>query len=113
MNEIVTFETENGEIHIELSEKPKRGGTTRSGNSSKDKKVIKKFENAVKVVKEIGDSIISTVKEIKNSPDEISVEVGVKFSAELGAFVAKSSAEGTLKLNLTWKNTKNVNNDGK
>lgn len=35
-------------------------------------------------------------------PDSIEMEIGVGLSAEVGWFVAKSSAEGSLTLKFTW-----------
>ena len=97
MNEIIIFETEFGEIHVESFERAK----TSRGNRSEVAK--QKFEDAVNVIKTVGDSIVKKVKEIKDSPDEVSVELGVKFTAETGVVIAKASSEGSLKLTLNWK----------
>jgi hypothetical protein len=39
--------------------------------------------------------------------DEIEVEFGVKLTAEAGAILAKSSAEGHLQVRLLWRNERN------
>jgi len=38
----------------------------------------------------------------KLTPDEISIEAGVTFSAEAGIFFAKTAVEGNLTVSLTW-----------
>lgn len=98
MNNIIELETEFGEILIESHQR----ATSRGGKV--DNIVKQKFEYAVNVIKIVGDAIIKKVKEIGESPDEVSIEIGVKFTAEAGAIIAKTSSEGTIKLNLTWKN---------
>lgn len=99
MNELVVYETETGEIQIESFERVK---STRG--PSRDADVVKKkFEEAISVIKTVGDSIVSKVKEIKDSPEEVSVELGFKFTVEAGVVIAKTSSEGTFKLTLSWK----------
>lgn len=100
MNEVITYETEFGEIQIETH---KPAIVTRGGESTTIKK---KFENAIGVVKSLGNSIVQQVQDLAETPDEVSVEVGIKFSVEAGAIIAKTSSEGTLKLNMTWKKDK-------
>lgn len=39
------------------------------------------------------------------SPDEVSLEIGVGLSGEVGWFFAKSAMEANLKVTLTWKNS--------
>lgn len=58
MNELIIFETEFGTIQIESFERAK---STRG----KTKEVVKKkFEEAVDIIKTVGNSIVSKVKEI-------------------------------------------------
>ena len=97
MNEIITYETEFGTIQIESFERAK------SSRGKTNETVKKKFEEAVNVIKTVGNSIVSKVKEIKDSPDEVSVELGIKFTVEAGVVIAKTSSEGALKLTLNWK----------
>jgi hypothetical protein len=97
MNEIILYETEYGTIQIESFERAK------SSRGNEHFTVKKKFDEAVSVIKSIGNSVVTKVKEISDSPDEVSVELGIKFTAEAGAIIAKTSTEGTLKLTLKWK----------
>lgn len=102
MNELITYETEFGTIQVESFERAKFS----RGNS---KEVVKKkFDEAVNLIKSVGDSVVSKVKEIKDSPDEVSIELGIKFTVEAGVVIAKTSSEGALKLTLKWKKDSKV-----
>ncbi len=103
MSEILEFESEYGPIMIEMDTDP-YGGEYRSGGRGGVSKAEKKFSQAIDVVKSIGDSIVDRMNSIKKIPDEVSVEVGLKFSSEAGAFLAKASSEGNIKVTFKWKN---------
>lgn len=97
MSELITYETEFGTIQVESAD---RARATRG----RGKDTIKKnFDEAVDVIKVIGNSVVAKVKEIDLAPDEVSIELGIKFTVEASAIIAKTSSEGTLKLTLTWK----------
>lgn len=106
MNELIIYETEFGTIQVESFERAK-------SSRGKNKETVKrKFEEAVNVIKAVGNSVVSQVKEIKDSPDEVSIELGIKFTVEAGVVIAKTSSEGTLKLTLNWKkNNQNKTNE--
>ncbi len=50
-------------------------------------------------------AIIDHVRELANKPDEFSLEFGIKFTAEAGAFIAKTALEGNIKVSLKWAAT--------
>ena len=41
-----------------------------------------------------------------NTPDEIGLDFGIKFSAQAGAIFASVDSEATFKVSLKWKNPK-------
>lgn len=103
----VEFQSDYGTVLIEVEDqKP----TTRNfGASEKDiEKSEKQFNQSIDVLKNVSSSVISKLNETKDNlkPDEIEVKVGLKFSAELGAIIAKSSMEGNLEVTIKWKNDK-------
>ncbi|MEM6297227.1 MAG: CU044_2847 family protein [Bacteroidota bacterium] len=103
MNEVLEFETENGEIiYIEVDE-GRRGVHRGRGESKNGGRIKEKFEAALSLVKTVGNSIVEQVKQIDAAPDEVSVELGVKFSVETGAIIAKTGTEGNIRLTLKWK----------
>jgi len=98
-NEKIKFQSQHGDIIVETYDnKP----IVRSPNKQENY-VQRKFGDALNVIKSVGNEVVQKVNEISDAPDEVKVEIGVKFSAETGAIVAKSSAEGTIKLTLNWK----------
>jgi hypothetical protein len=52
-------------------------------------------------------ALCATVRQ-QVSSDEISLEIGAALSGEVGWFIAKSSAQATVKLTLTWRNDQSV-----
>lgn len=106
MNKIIEFQTEFGTILIESEEKVQQMGTYR-GSESPNKEIEKaksKFEEAISTIKIVAESVVKKTKEVLDSPDEIEIKIGLKFTAEAGAIIAKTSAEGNLEVTLKWKN---------
>ena len=57
-------------------------------------------------VRPAAEAVLNSFREM-NTPDEISLEFGVEFSAKLGAAVfASTEGEATFKVILKWKNTR-------
>jgi hypothetical protein len=51
----------------------------------------------------IRDAVRDALKELREiSPDEVTVSFGIKFTAEAGAVIAKTSLEGTLGVEMVW-----------
>lgn len=67
-------------------------------------------EHALDQIKPALDSVVKRLREM--SPDEVTVEFGVMLSAEIGAVVAKGSAEGHFTVSLTWRPGGNSAADG-
>lgn len=105
MNKVIEFESQYGTIKIESREENQAG--TRQFNSGNviNEKAKEKFEQSIEVLQSVSKAVIgklnSTTKDLK--PDEIEIKVGLKFSAEAGAFIAKTSAEGNLEVTIKWK----------
>lgn len=60
----------------------------------------------------IRDSIANTLDGLRGSlaPDEIKITLGVKFTSEVGAVIAKGSAEGNLNIEMTWTGPRKAKN---
>lgn len=72
--------------------------------------IKRRFETAIETIKPAVASIVSNLKEIDN-PSKINLEVGINFSATLGAVVASTSSDVAIKIALEWDNNKNRSND--
>lgn len=72
-------------------------------NKLKERSVIA-MDKAMDIIQNMSDRINSKVKEMEGSPDNIDIEFGIKFDAEIGIILAKSSLEASLNIKLNWKN---------
>lgn len=59
------------------------------------------FEQAVSHLRPIAKAVVDQVKDL--GPHEVEVELGITFSAEAGVILAKTSAEASCKVTLTWQ----------
>ncbi len=63
------------------------------------------MEQVVERVRPIAEAIVAGVRAMgPHAPEAIEVSLGIKLSAEVGFFVAKSQGEASLGLKLSWKN---------
>lgn len=64
---------------------------------------VQSLENSFSKLKPALNSIVGVLKEI-NTPDEISLEVGLTFSATAGIMIASLDTETSFKVTLKWQN---------
>lgn len=131
MKRLVEFPTEDGgSILVEVEDTPRSGqgfgshgslpstsgspsGTTLrgfgSGRSSETtspdmfERARISYEHALDRIQSAAETIITKMRDLSETPDEVSVEFGIKLSADIGAFLASTSAEAQFILRLTWK----------
>ena len=77
-----------------------------------DRKKLKERSNlamdrAIDIIQTISNKVNSKIKENKDSPDNIEIEFGIKFDAEIGIILVKSTLESSLNIKLKWSNFKN------
>lgn len=107
MKRLVEFSTEDGgSILVEIDDDVRSGSgsTLRGGHASA---VIEKarltYEEALDKIKGAAEMIITKMRSLPDSPDEIGVDFGIKLSADIGAILASTSAEAQFTLHLTWR----------
>ncbi|WP_046471650.1 CU044_2847 family protein [Allosalinactinospora lopnorensis] len=61
-----------------------------------------KFEAILGKIRDLSDLVARELSELASEPDEIMVELGVSVNAEAEVFIAKASAEGSMKVTLSW-----------
>jgi hypothetical protein len=61
------------------------------------------FGTALGHVRTAASVALARFREMDTQPDEIALEFGVKLTTEAGAVIAKTAAEGNLKVRLTWR----------
>ncbi len=72
--------------------------------------VKQKFETAIETIKPAVDSIVSSLRAI-NNPSKINIELGINFSAKLGAVVASTSSDVAFKIAIEWDNSRDKHDD--
>ena len=65
------------------------------------------LENAMDTVRAMAAKVTATMQNIKISerPNKVSVEFGIKMTAEGNAVVAKTGVEGAIKVTLSWEHS--------
>jgi len=109
MKQILPFVLEDGcTVLVEVEEAQSRGGLVPAGRRPAEvaAEVKQSFEDALDGVKKLGASIITRLRAMEDSPDEIEVEFGLKMTAEAGVVVAAAGVEANYKVTLTWKQGK-------
>lgn len=106
MKKLIEFPLNNGgSVIIEVEESAPEGGMEHIGLKPGEvtKKATQSFETALDKIKPVTNSIINNLRNHKDSPDEISVEFGLKMTAEAGAIIASAGIEANFKVFMTWK----------
>jgi hypothetical protein len=80
------------------------------GTQSENRGIIEdtkeSFDKALIPLKEISNSIIKCIKDISNSPKEVQVELGVKFTAKAGIILTSLDSEAHFRVTLKWEKEK-------
>lgn len=61
------------------------------------------FESSLERIKPAAAAIISKLREMSDQPEQVSVEFGIKLSAEAGVVLATTGVEANFKVTLLWK----------
>lgn len=68
-------------------------------------KAAKRFDEALEGIRPAAERVLKVFEEM-NSPEEISLEFGIKFGAKTGVILASADSEATFKIAIKWKNEK-------
>ncbi|MEU9266490.1 CU044_2847 family protein [Streptomyces sp. NPDC048251] len=104
MTELVRWRLDSGgEVIVEvppdgpsISPVSRTGGLVESAGTS--------LSSALGNVRQAASDVLGQFRAMDVRPGTIEVEFGVKLTAEAGAIIAKTSAEGHLNVRLTWEN---------
>ena len=103
MPRLVRFELESGgSVVVELEDRTE-DGEVRVSRPGFVETAKQKFGQALDMVRPVADTLIARLRDLAQRPDEVQVEFGIKLSTEAGAIIAKTEAEGSFKVTLTWK----------
>ncbi len=104
MKDIIQFELADGTpVYVESDEADNADGLRRVGRGEREvEKTGKKFNEIIENIRPAAETVLNAFKEM-NTPDEIGLDFGVKFSAKAGAVFASAAGEATIKVSLKWK----------
>ena len=104
MKQLIEFPLEDGRsIVMEVDETHSGVIQASRGPGEIVGKATQTFEAAMDRIKPTARTIISKLRELKDSPDEVSIEFGLTFSVQAGVIITGIESEATLKVSLTWK----------
>lgn len=111
MKKILQLKASDGsDIYVEVADmvsgEPTRGYLPESRGIIENAK--ESFDNALKPLKEVSNSIINCIKDISNSPNEVEVELGLKFTAKTGVIITSLDSEAHFKITFKWINKPTV-----
>ncbi|MEU2436979.1 CU044_2847 family protein [Streptomyces rubradiris] len=98
---LLEFRTEDGALVVV------DGGNARSGarlvsRGDGPAQAARTFEGALDNVRAAAAAALRVFRDGSLRPDAVEIEFGVRLSAEVGAIIAKGSAEGHLVVKLSW-----------
>lgn len=96
---LVEYELGDGEtILVEVESLP--GDVRRVSKDTNTEKASVSFQEAVKRIKPAANVLMESLKGLK--PEEIALEMGLKFTAKAGVVLMSADSEATFKVTLKW-----------
>ncbi|WLW53063.1 CU044_2847 family protein [Streptomyces sp. YU58] len=104
MTQLLRFPSDDdgGFLVVEVAEgEPGVVEVSRLGNTVAD--ATASFEEGIDRVRNAAASALRRLRDMPSRPDEVCLEFGMRFNAELGAVIAKSVGEAHLRITMTWR----------
>ena len=111
MPQLARFQLDNGTyFEAELDESAFSGKVMRGGISAPDilAESNRTFQAAIGNVKAAAEAMVDGLRSLAKPADAVSLEFGVKLTAETGAVIAKASADAHFVVKLEWKKAHSV-----
>ena len=104
MKRLVEFPLEGGSsVLVEVEEADPDGGVVMAARKGEIENASQSFEAALEKIKPAAAAVISKLRDMSESPDEIEMEFGLGLSAKAGAFIASAGTTANFKVTLTWR----------
>lgn len=101
MVSVFEYQCEDGDtIYVETDDLVSNYEANPASSEGLTKRASETFENALSVIRPAALAIRKSLSTI--GPSEMTVEFGIKMSAEVGALIAKSNAESNFKVSVKW-----------
>lgn len=105
MKRLIEFPLQDGGvILVEVDSAEPSGGRVRGGSPSEvAEKAKQAFETSLERIKPVAGAVIAKLRELSDQPEQVSVEFGIKLSAEAGVVLASTGVEANFKVTVLWK----------
>jgi len=95
-----------GTVRVEVDQE---AGVARAGRAGEVVATAQQtLQKALDPIRPIAESVLEKLHDLAESPDRISVEFGVKLSAETGVIVARGTAEANFTVQVEWNRATGV-----
>lgn len=91
-----------GSVFFEVDEVP-GGKRYRAAGTAVAEATVQTLESAIARLKPFAEVLTSSLSSVSTATSDISVEFGVKLSADAGFVIAKAGSEASLVIKLSWK----------
>ncbi|MEU9874940.1 CU044_2847 family protein [Streptomyces phaeochromogenes] len=104
MSQLLRFQCadDDGFVVVEVAEdEPGVVAVSRLGDAVAD--ATTSFEEGVDRIRQAAVSVLVRLRDMPSRPDDVCLEFGVRFNAEVGAVIARTAGEAHLKVTMTWR----------
>lgn len=102
-----SIEADDAQILVEFSQAPglRQVSITPENIAQKSAEAVDK---AMDMIRQMANRGMIAIDTLANKPTQVEMQFGVKFNAETGAIIAKTAAEASLTVKLTWERKDNL-----
>jgi len=95
---------EGGAILVEVDSAEPAGARVRGASPTEvAEKAKQAFETSLERIKPVAGAVIGKLRELTDQPEQVTVEFGIKLSAEAGVVLASTGVEANFKITVLWK----------
>jgi hypothetical protein len=103
MTQLVRFDLEDGRSLLVEVDDDEPGIERASRLNDLAVQASVSLQSALEDVRSAANVAIEKLQSLAQEPDEVEIEFGIRLNAQAGAVIAKTEAEGHLKVRITWK----------
>jgi hypothetical protein len=102
VTDVVGVPTDFGVVKFEVRDME---GVGRAGRGAGQLGVIQEtYEQGIESVRRLAEHTVKKVRDLSSRPDRVTLELGIKVSAQAGLVVASTSGDANITLTLEWTN---------
>ncbi|MEN3275624.1 MAG: hypothetical protein V7631_1414 [Massilia sp.] len=103
MNKLIEFNVPGGTVVVESQDAAPGSVMRGAALAYVSEKVGSSLADTLYIIRPVAEGALAACGDMRNMPDTVEVEFALKFDAQVGAVIAKSAAEGSLRIKLAWK----------